>query len=76
MRMAARKPTKLYWLSMHNPDGRDMLKYRSRGGGKFSTLQAARARQEVLWREHQLITTVFVSDLEWTECPDDESLYS
>jgi len=69
------KPPRLYWLSMHNPDGRDMSKYRSRGGGKFTSLQSARARQQTLWVEHQVISTVYVSDLEWTELPDDESIY-
>lgn len=66
--MGARLPERLYWLKMHNPDGRSMLRYRSRGGGKFSSLQAAKDRQGTLKREHGIESTIYTTQaLEWTE---------
>lgn len=66
--MGARLPERLYWLKMHNPDGRSMLRYRSRGGGKFSSLQAAKDRQAGLKKLHGIESTIYVTQaLEWVE---------
>lgn len=74
--MAVALPKRLYWLKLHNPDGRSMLPYRTRGGGKFTQLQAAKDRQHHFWTQHQVISTIYTTqELEWTEIPDDDSLY-
>lgn len=66
--MAVRLPERLYWLKMCNPDGRNMLPYRSRGGGKFSSLQAAKDRQATLMQQHGIQSTIYTTQpLEWTE---------
>lgn len=66
--MGVRLPERLYWLKLTNPDGRSMLPYRSRGGGKFSSLQAAKYRQDTLKLKHGILSTIYTTQpLEWTE---------
>lgn len=70
------KPERIYILDLHNPDGRAMRQYTGRRGVRYTTLQQARARQETLWKKHQIISTIYVSELSWVEIPDSDEIYN
>ncbi len=78
-----RAPKRIYWLEVLTDENSVGLGYRQKGGGKFTDLKAAKARQEQLarpiknWNAYAngepefydgLKSKIYVSqELEWTE---------
>lgn len=75
MPRADEKPARIYHIDMHNPDGRSMRQYTGRSGTKYYSLHQARAKQESLWKQHQIISTIYAAKLNWVELPDPDGLY-
>jgi hypothetical protein len=62
--MSGRKPKRLYWLEVTTIG---KLKYRQRGGGKFSSRTAMLARQTYLRRDGIESVAYESKPIEWVE---------
>jgi hypothetical protein len=63
-------PKKLYWLELETIG---KLKYREKGGGKFTSLAAAQARQDGLLKYNGIKSTIYeTGELDWRPVEDGE----